>query len=214
MRVVVRRFEVQPRTAKERHHNLRVRAAHLLSADDGVKRAGKARGVACPQRPRPRLGGLPKRAVHDGRNPAQPAALCQQATLEPRRACVPVQVHERHATELHKVLLRAHEARAGAATAVQDGERAPQREQSGQVPVRQLERRAWLERGLRCWLGARGSGQGLGWGVGAEGWELGAQGCVGAGKARGYKGEARGERRGARGDGRGARGAPRRGAKV
>ena len=199
MRVVVRRFEVQPRTAKERHHNLLVRAAHLLSADDGVERAGKARGVACPQRPRPRLGGLPKRAVHDGRNPAQPAALCQQATLEPRRACVPVQVHECHATELHKVLLRAHEARAGAATAVQDGERAPQREQSGQVPVRQLERRAWLERGLRCWLGARGSGQGLGWGVGAEGWELGAQGCVGVGRARGYKGE----RQGARGEGRG-----------
>ena len=76
MRVVVRRFEVQPRTAKERHHNLRVRAAHLLSADDGVKRAGKARGVACPQRPRPRLGSLLERAVHDGRNPALPAALC------------------------------------------------------------------------------------------------------------------------------------------
>ena len=105
VRVAVRRFEVQPRTAKERHHNLLVRAAHLLSADDGVERAGKARGVACPQRPWPRLGGLPKRAVHDGRNPAQPATLCQQATLEPRRACVPVQVHECHATELHKVLL-------------------------------------------------------------------------------------------------------------
>ena len=199
LRVVVRRFDVQPRTAKERHHNFLVRAAHLLSADDGVERAGKARGVACPQRPWPRLGGLPERAVHDGRNPAQPAALCQQATLEPRRACVPVQVHECQATELHKVLLRAHEAWAGAATAVQDGERAPQREQSGQVPVRQLERRAWLERGLRCWLGARGCDQGLGWGVGAEGWELGAQGCVGAGRARGYKGE----RQGARGEGRG-----------
>ena len=115
---VVRWFEVQLRTAEERHYNLRVRAAHLFSADDGVERASKARGVARPQRPRPRLGGFFKRAVHDGRNPALPAALCQQATLEPRGACVPVQAHERDATELHEVLLRAHEARAGAAAAV------------------------------------------------------------------------------------------------
>ena len=162
---VVRWFEVQLRTAEERHYNLRVRAAHpcahLFSADDGVERASKARGVARPQLPRPRLGGLSKRAVHDGCNPALPAALCQQATLEPRCACVPVQAHERDATELHEVLLRAHEARAGATAAVQDRERAPQRQQSRQVPVRQLERRAWL--GVNVGGGASRPCIGQGW---------------------------------------------------